>query len=68
MSFWPWGALRQGMIPQMRTVLESGKRVTLTEKLGRISVFAPVSHSLGAVVGVIGVATQIQVDANANVK
>ena len=56
-QFWPWGALRQGMIPQMRTVLESGKRVTLIEKLGWISVLARVSDSFGGVVGVIGVAT-----------
>jgi hypothetical protein len=67
-QFWPWGALYQNMIPQMKTVLETGKRITVTEKPGWISVLAPVSDSLGDVVGVLEVVTQIQVDAHANVK
>ena len=67
-QFWPWGALYQDMIPQMRTVLESGKRMTVTEKPGWISVLAPVSSSLGDVVGVIEVVTQNQPDAHSNVK
>lgn len=67
-QFWPWGALYQDMIPQMKTVLESGKRATVTEKPGWISVLAPVSNSLGDVVGVLEVVTQTQADAHANVK
>jgi hypothetical protein len=67
-QFWPWGALYQDMIPQMKTVLETGKRITVTEKPGWISVLAPVSDSLGDVVGVLEVVTQVQVDAHANVK
>ena len=67
-QFWPWGALYQDMIPQMKTVLDSGKRVTVTNKPGWISVLAPVSDSLGDVIGVLEVVTQTQVDAHANVK
>jgi len=67
-QFWPWGALYQDMIPQMKTVLDSGKRVTVTDKPGWISVLAPISDSLGDVIGVLEVVTQTQVDAHANVK
>lgn len=67
-QFWPWGALYQDMIPQMKTVLDTGKRVTVTDKPGWISVLAPVSDSNDDVVGVLEVVTQIQLDARANVK
>ena len=67
-QFWPWGALYQDMIPQMKTVLETGERVTVTDKPGWISALAPVSDSLGDPVGVLEVVTQTQVDAHANVK
>jgi hypothetical protein len=67
-QFWPWGALYQDMIPQMKTVLDSGKRVTVTDKPGWISVLAPVSDSLGDVIGVLEVVTQTQTDSHANVK
>jgi len=67
-QFWPWGALYQDMIPQMKTVLETGKRVTVTDKPGWVSVLAPVSDSLGDVVGVLEVVTQIHADAQDNVK
>ncbi len=67
-QFWPWGALYQDMISQMKTVIETGKRITVSEKPGWISVLAPVSDSLGDVVGVLEVVTQVQVDAHANVK
>lgn len=67
-QFWPWGALYQEMIPQMKSVLESGKRVTVTEKPGWISVLAPVFDTLGDVVGVLEVVTQARLDTHANVK
>lgn len=67
-QFWPWGALYQDMIPEMKTVLDTGQRVTVTAKAGWISVLAPVSNSLGDVVGVLEVVTQTQADAHANVK
>jgi hypothetical protein len=67
-QFWTWGALYQEMIPQMKTVLESRKRVTVAEKPGWISVLAPVSNSLGDVVGVLEVVTQMRLDTHANVQ
>jgi hypothetical protein len=67
-QFWPWGALYQDMIPDMKAVLETGKRVTVTNRPGWVSVLAPVSDSLGDVVGVLEVVTQTRVDAHANVK
>jgi hypothetical protein len=67
-QFWPWGALYQDMIPQMKTVLDTGMRVTVAEKPGWVSVLAPVYNSLGDRVGVLEAATQIQADPHANVK
>src|SRR5262245_58980342 len=29
-QFWPWGALYQDMVPEMKTVLDSGKRITVS--------------------------------------
>ena len=59
-QFWLWRALCQDMIPQMKTVLDSGKRVTVTEKPGWVSVLAPVSDRLSDVVGEFEVVTQTQ--------
>jgi len=67
-QFWPWGALYQDMIPEMKTVLETGRRLTVTRKPGWISVLAPVSDSLGDVVAVVEVATQQKPDTHENVK
>jgi hypothetical protein len=67
-QFWPWGVLFQDMIPEMKTVLDTGQRVTVTRKPGWISVLAPVSDSLGDVVAVVEVATQQKPDAHENVK
>jgi hypothetical protein len=67
-QFWPWGALFQNMIPEMKTVLESGRRVTVTQKPGWVSVLAPVSDSLGDIVAVVEVASQRQLDPQGNVK
>jgi len=67
-QFWPWGALYQDMIPEMKTVLETGRRVTVTRKPGWISVLAPVSDSLGDAVAVVEVAARQRPDAQENVK
>jgi hypothetical protein len=67
-QFWPWSALYQDMIPEMKTVLATGRRVTVTRKPGWVSVLAPVSDSLGDVVGVVEVVTQTKPDAHENVK
>jgi hypothetical protein len=67
-QFWPWGALHQEMPASMKTVLESGKRITAKEKPGWISVLAPVSNSMGDVVGLVEVVTRRKPNAYENVK
>ncbi len=67
-QFWPWGALYQKMIPEMKTVLDTGNRVTVARKPGWVSVLAPVRDSLGDIVAVVEVAGQRRLDPHANVK
>jgi hypothetical protein len=67
-QFWPWGALTQDMIPEMKSVLETGRRITVAQKPGWVSVLAPVSDSLGDVVAVVEVASQRQLNRQENVK
>ena len=67
-QFWKWGDLHQPMPPEMKRVLATGKRETVTTKPGFISVLAPVSNSLGDRVGIIEVVTQINPDPHGNVK
>jgi hypothetical protein len=67
-QFWPWGALYQNMIPEMKTVLDTGRRVTVMQKPGWVSVLAPVTDSLGDIVAVVEVASQRQLDPQGNVK
>jgi hypothetical protein len=67
-QFWPWGALYQEMIAEMKSVLETGRRITVTQKPGWVSVLAPVSDSLGDIVAVVEVASRRQLDPRENVK
>jgi len=67
-QFWRWGALHQELFPPMKAVLEEGKRVTVTDKPGWISVLAPVYNSLGDVAGLVEVVTRESVDPKENVK
>ena len=67
-QFWKWGNLRQPMVPEMRTVLETGRRVLVKNKPGIISVLAPVRNSLGDIVGVVEAAGRIEPDPRENVK
>ncbi|HLM98096.1 MAG TPA: hypothetical protein VK335_02370 [Bryobacteraceae bacterium] len=67
-QFWPWGALYQDMIPSMKQVLETGHRVTVSEKPGWVSVLAPVYDSLGDIVGLVEAVTQQPIDPQGNVK
>ena len=67
-QFWPWGALYQDMIPPMKQVLESGRRVTVAEKPGWVSVLAPVYDSLGDIVALVEAVTQTPIDPHGNVK
>ena len=54
-QFWSWGMLVQDMPPEMRSVLETGKRETVMRKPGLISVLAPVRNSLGDTVALVEV-------------
>jgi hypothetical protein len=54
-QFWTWGALVQDMPAEMRRVLETGTRETVTKKPGLISVLAPVRNSLGETVALVEV-------------
>ena len=67
-QFWPWGALFQEMVPEMATVLATGRRITVARKPGWVSVLAPVSDSLGEIVAVVEVASQRLLDPHENVK
>jgi hypothetical protein len=67
-QFWRWGALHQEMHPSMKTVLEEGRRVKVTDKPGWVSVLAPVRDSLGDVVGLVEVVSRTEPDDRENVK
>ena len=54
-QFWVFGAIDQDMFPPMREVLASGKRVTVRQRPGMISVLGPVYDSLGDVAGLVEV-------------
>jgi hypothetical protein len=54
-QFWSWGILVQDIAPEMRRVLETGKRETVIRKPGLISVLAPVRNSLGDTVALVEV-------------
>ena len=67
-QFWTWGVLHQEMLPPMKDVLESGRRIIVKQKPGYISVLAPVNDSLGDVVGLVEVVAQTKADTHENVK
>jgi hypothetical protein len=52
----------------MKEVLETGRRITIKQKPGYISVLAPVRDSLGDVAGLVEVVSQQRADAHENVK
>jgi hypothetical protein len=67
-QFWIWGALYQDMIPSMKQVLDTRRRVTVTQKPGWVSVLAPVYDSLGDMAALVEVATQQPGASHENVK
>jgi hypothetical protein len=67
-QFWKWGELHQAMPPEMKRVLETGERVTVRKRPGMVSVLAPVSDSLGDIVGLVEVVSQANNDPRENVK
>ncbi len=56
------------MFPVMRTVLHTGRRIMVKEKLGFISLLAPVKNSMGDFVGLVEVVSRLQPDDRENVK
>ena len=67
-QFWTWGALHQPMFPEMKKVLDTGERLTVTDKPGWVSVLAPVRDSLGDIVGLVEVVSRERRDPHENVK
>jgi len=67
-QFWQWGALFQDMDPRMKSVLDTGQRVTVADKPGWISVLAPVYDSEGSIVGLVEAVTNTHPDPHENVK
>jgi len=57
-QFYVFAAIYQDLFPPMRTVLETGKRVTVRQHRGMISVLGPVYDSLGDIAGLVEVAAQ----------
>jgi hypothetical protein len=54
-QFWTWGVLTQETPPVMRKVLDTGRRETVREKPGMVSVLSPVFDSMGDIVGLVEV-------------
>jgi hypothetical protein len=67
-QFWKWGELHQPATAEMTAVLRTGKRLTITGRNGFVSILAPVSNSLGDVVGFVEVVSQVHYDPRGNVK
>ena len=67
-QFWTFGVLNQDMPPEMRKVLETGERVTVTRRAGMVSVLAPVYNSLDEIASLVEVVGRIEVDPSENVK
>ncbi len=67
-QFWKWGELHQPAAPEMKEVMKDGKRRTVMQRAGYVSVLAPVSNSLGDIVGFVEVVAQEKFDPHGNVK
>lgn len=67
-QFWTWGDLYQEVPPEMKRVLDMGEQITVRGKPGMLSVLAPVYDSLGDIVGLVEVVSQVDRDPRENVK
>jgi hypothetical protein len=67
-QFWVWGALHQDMFPEMKHVLDTGSRLAVQRRPGMISVLAPVRNSLGDIVALVEVVSQLKPDPQENVQ
>ena len=54
-QFWQSERVEQDLLPPMKSVLETGQRITVAEKPPWISVLAPLHNSLGDIVGFVEV-------------
>jgi len=66
-QFWRWGDLHQPMPAEMKAVLETGKRATVSRRPGMVSVLAPVYDSLGDIVGLVEVVGVLKPNPQENV-
>jgi hypothetical protein len=57
-QFGTWGDLHQPMAPEMKRVLDTGERVTVSRRPGMISVLAPVYDTVGDIVCLVEVVSQ----------
>jgi hypothetical protein len=67
-QFWSFGQLYTDTFPEMKDVLSTGKRLTVQKRKNIISVLAPVYNSLGDIVGLVEVVSQVQFNPQENVK
>ncbi|HNY40293.1 MAG TPA: hypothetical protein PKJ41_07855 [Bryobacteraceae bacterium] len=67
-QFWRWGDLHQPVPAEMKSVLETGKRVTVRKRPGMVSVLAPVYDSLGDIAGVVEVVGVLKPNHQENVQ
>ncbi|HYM13299.1 MAG TPA: hypothetical protein VEU62_21350 [Bryobacterales bacterium] len=67
-QFWKWGDLYQPMPPEMKEVLQTGKRKTVAMHGDYISVLTPVFNSLGDPVAIVEVVARLSRDERGNVK
>jgi hypothetical protein len=67
-QFWTWGDLHQEMPEEMKRVLDTGERVTVSRRAGMTSVLAPVYDSLGDIVCLVEVVSQAGLAPHENVK
>lgn len=67
-QFWKWGDMDQEIPPEMKRVLDNAERVTVQRKSRMTSVLAPVFDSLGDIVALVEVVSEINPDPRENVK
>jgi len=67
-QFWTWGALHQEMPAEMRRVLDTGERITVTRRPGMVSVLAPARDSLGDIVALVEAVGRSTPDPQENVQ
>ncbi len=67
-GFWKWGELHQETPSEMKRVLSTGERVSVSRGTGMISVLTPVYNSLGDIVALVEVVGQTKRDLRENVK